>query len=80
MPDEIGASVRARIPYQPITRRPTLRLPDGARVAVWMIGGCSDCRSLPSRCDCSAHQRGQSVTFEMQTVETRNHRARVQAS
>ena len=35
--DEVGASVRARIPYEPITRRRALRLPNGARVAVWTI-------------------------------------------
>jgi peptidoglycan/xylan/chitin deacetylase (PgdA/CDA1 family) len=35
--DEVGASVRARIPYEPITRRRALRLPDNARVAVWTI-------------------------------------------
>lgn len=28
---------RARLPYQPITQRPRLRLPGGARVAVWTI-------------------------------------------
>src|SRR5690606_4809905 len=33
----VGASVRARIPYQPIHKRPALRLPGGARVAVWTI-------------------------------------------
>ena len=34
---EIGSSVRARVAYAPITRRPKLRLPDDARVAVWTI-------------------------------------------
>jgi allantoinase len=29
--------IRARLPYAPITQRPALRLPDGARVAVWTI-------------------------------------------
>ena len=37
MTDEVGSSVRTRVPYQPITRRPPLRLPGGARVAVWTI-------------------------------------------
>ncbi len=32
-----GDSVRARIPYQPITERPALTLPNDARVAVWTI-------------------------------------------
>jgi peptidoglycan/xylan/chitin deacetylase (PgdA/CDA1 family) len=35
--NEIGSSVRARVDYAPITRRPKLRLPDDARVAVWTI-------------------------------------------
>lgn len=30
-------TVRNRIPYQPITDRPSLRLPGDARVAVWTI-------------------------------------------
>jgi len=34
---EIGSSVRGRIPYQSIRNRPKLRLPGGARVAVWTI-------------------------------------------
>ena len=34
---DIGSSVRARVAYAPITRRPKLRLPDDARVAVWTI-------------------------------------------
>ncbi|WP_375460651.1 polysaccharide deacetylase family protein [uncultured Enterovirga sp.] len=34
---EVGGSVRDRIPYQPITRRPALKLPGGARVAVYTI-------------------------------------------
>jgi allantoinase len=34
---DIGNSVRSRVPYQPITRRPGLRLPGDARVAVWTI-------------------------------------------
>jgi peptidoglycan/xylan/chitin deacetylase (PgdA/CDA1 family) len=34
---EIGASVRGRVPYRPIAERPPLRLPGGARVAVWTI-------------------------------------------
>jgi len=33
----IGASVRARIPYQSIHKRPALKLPNDARVAVWTI-------------------------------------------
>ena len=35
--DEIGGSVRARVPYEPIHRRRKLRLPGDARVAVWTI-------------------------------------------
>lgn len=35
--DDIGASVRARVPYEPIGRRRALRLPNDARVAVWTI-------------------------------------------
>jgi peptidoglycan/xylan/chitin deacetylase (PgdA/CDA1 family) len=34
---EIGGSVRERVAYQPIHRRPRLELPGGARVAVWTI-------------------------------------------
>jgi len=34
---EIGTSVRARIPYEPIHRRRALHLPGDARVAVWTI-------------------------------------------
>lgn len=34
---DVGASVRARVPYQPIHKRPPLRLPGDARVAVWTI-------------------------------------------
>ncbi len=34
---DIGASVRARAPYQSIVRRPRLRLPDDARVVLWNI-------------------------------------------
>ncbi|WP_174802251.1 polysaccharide deacetylase family protein [Martelella limonii] len=37
MTDAVGASVRSRIPYQPITQRPALTLPGNARVAVWTI-------------------------------------------
>ena len=37
MSDTIGASLRARLPYRPITRRPRLALPGGARVAVYTI-------------------------------------------
>lgn len=37
MVSSVGGSVRGRIPYQPITDRPILHLPDGARVAVWTI-------------------------------------------
>jgi peptidoglycan/xylan/chitin deacetylase (PgdA/CDA1 family) len=35
--NDIGASVRARIPYQSIHKRPALKLPNDARVAVWTI-------------------------------------------
>jgi hypothetical protein len=34
---EVGASVRARLPYEPITQRRKLELPGKARVAVWTI-------------------------------------------
>jgi peptidoglycan/xylan/chitin deacetylase (PgdA/CDA1 family) len=37
MTDTIGNSVRGRLDYQPIHRRPPLRLPNDARVAVWTI-------------------------------------------
>ena len=37
MTEGIGASVRDRLDYQPIHRRPKLELPGGARVAVWTI-------------------------------------------
>lgn len=35
--NSIGRSLRGRLDYQPIHRRPRLRLPGGARVAVWTI-------------------------------------------
>src|SRR5215204_6032852 len=35
--DEIGASFRRRVPYEPIHRRRPLKLPGDARVAVWTI-------------------------------------------
>jgi allantoinase len=34
---EIGASLRRRLDYEPITQRRPLKLPGGARVAVWTI-------------------------------------------
>ncbi|WP_407156171.1 polysaccharide deacetylase family protein [Bradyrhizobium sp. STM 3557] len=37
MTDPIGSSVRSRFDYQPIHKRPLLRLPKHARVAVWTI-------------------------------------------
>ena len=37
MTPDIGGSVRARLPYAPIHRRPKLVLPGNARVAVWTI-------------------------------------------
>jgi hypothetical protein len=37
MTDPIGSSVRGRLDYQPIHKRPPLRLPKHARVAVWTI-------------------------------------------
>ena len=37
MGDDIGRSVRARAPYQAIVDRPKLKLPGGARVAVYTI-------------------------------------------
>ncbi len=33
----IGVSLRRRLDYQPIHQRPPLKLPGGARVAVWTI-------------------------------------------
>ncbi len=35
--DDRGLELRSRVPYEPITQRPKLRLPGGARVAVWTI-------------------------------------------
>ena len=37
MSKEPGNSVRGRLPYLPIHKRPPLKLPGGARVAVWTI-------------------------------------------
>jgi len=37
MSDETGSSIRRRLDYAPIHRRPPLRLPGDARVAVWTI-------------------------------------------
>jgi peptidoglycan/xylan/chitin deacetylase (PgdA/CDA1 family) len=37
MPNDTGHSLRSRIDYVPIHRRPPLRLPGDARVAVWTI-------------------------------------------
>ena len=37
MSKEPGHSLRGRLPYQPIHKRPPLKLPGGARVAVWTI-------------------------------------------
>src|SRR5438552_16190449 len=37
MTDHPGRSIRARLPYVPIHKRPRLSLPGGARVAVWTI-------------------------------------------
>ena len=37
MTESIGRSVRGRLPYTPIHRRPPLKLPNNARVAVWTI-------------------------------------------
>ena len=37
MVDEIGGSIRGRLDYTPIHKRPRLALPNGARVAVWTI-------------------------------------------
>ena len=34
---DVAAVIRGRLPYRPITDRPALRLPGGARVAVWTI-------------------------------------------
>jgi allantoinase len=33
----IGMTLRTRLPYSPITTRPKLKLPGGARIAVWTI-------------------------------------------
>lgn len=37
MTELIGRNVRGRLPYTPIHRRPPLKLPNNARVAVWTI-------------------------------------------
>jgi allantoinase len=37
MTELVGKSVRGRLPYTPIHRRPPLKLPNNARVAVWTI-------------------------------------------
>jgi allantoinase len=37
MTETIGNNVRSRLPYMPIHRRPSLKLPNNARVAVWTI-------------------------------------------
>jgi len=37
MTELVGNSVRSRLPYTPIHRRPSLKLPNNARVAVWTI-------------------------------------------
>ena len=37
MTESIGRSVRGRLPYTPIHRRPPLKLPNNAQVAVWTI-------------------------------------------
>ena len=37
MQDGSTSPIRGRLPYQPIASRPRLRLPGGARVAVWTI-------------------------------------------
>src|SRR5260221_5689720 len=37
MSKEPGHSLRGRLPYQPIHKRPPLKLPGNARVAVWTI-------------------------------------------
>src|ERR1700761_3151174 len=37
MNETIGNSIRARLDYAPIHRRPPLKLPGNARVAVWTI-------------------------------------------
>lgn len=37
MPADTSAIVRSRVPFQPISERPKLNLPNGARVAVWTI-------------------------------------------
>ena len=37
MADPIGSSVRGRLEYEPIHKRPPLRLPRNARIAVWTI-------------------------------------------
>jgi allantoinase len=37
LPESNTDVIRGRVPYLPITARPTLRLPGGARIAVWTI-------------------------------------------
>lgn len=37
MTQDPGHSIRGRTPYLPIHKRPRLRLPNDARVAVWTI-------------------------------------------
>src|SRR5271170_6332659 len=37
MTELVGKSVRGRLTYTPIHRRPALKLPNNARVAVWTI-------------------------------------------
>src|SRR5277367_2275391 len=37
MPENIGNSIRSRLDYTPIHKRPPLHLPGDARVAVWTI-------------------------------------------
>lgn len=37
MTDIDAERIRRRLPYEPIAKRPKLKLPDGKRVAVWTI-------------------------------------------
>jgi allantoinase len=42
MTEVVGKSVRGRLPYTPIHRRPALKFPNKARVAVWTIVNVED--------------------------------------
>src|SRR5260370_4405540 len=46
MTDKPGHSIRGRLPYVPIHKRPRLSLPGGARVAGWTIVNVENWRPL----------------------------------